>query len=92
MWRWARTAHHLSNITVRLGPGADQASATSSVIAWHERPDATTATMMGRYLDELVRTEGRWLIARRRQELLGNDAGFTVQINPFARRPRPESS
>ncbi len=91
MWRWARTSHHLANVVVHLGHDGVSARASSSVIAWHERPDGTTATMMGRYLDELVRRERCWLIARRRQELLGNDAGFTVNINRFDRRPRPDA-
>jgi hypothetical protein len=57
-----------------------------------ERADGTTATMMGQYHDELVRRNGRWLIARRRQVLTGNDAGFTVDINRFERRSDPRTS
>jgi len=90
MWRWARTAHLLANVTVSLGPGAGRAAALSAVLAWHERPDGSTATMMGHYVDELVKVEDHWLISRRRQELLGNDAGFTVNINPFERLARPD--
>ncbi len=89
MWRWARTSHHLSNVTVTLEDDGRQASATSYVMAWHERPDGSTATMMGRYEDRLVREGGRWRIARRRQELTGNDAGFDVNINRFERLPQP---
>jgi ketosteroid isomerase-like protein len=89
MWRWSRTSHHLSNVSVQLGQDRSTAEATSYVLAWHERPDGSTATMMGRYEDHLVRHEGRWLIARRRQLLLGNDAGFDVNINRFERLPRP---
>jgi len=89
MWRWSRTSHHLSNVSVQLGQDRSSAEATSYIFAWHERPDGSTATMMGRYEDQLVRHEGRWLIARRRQLLLGNDAGFDVNINRFERRPRP---
>jgi uncharacterized protein (TIGR02246 family) len=88
MWRWARTSHHSSNVQIRF-LSEDRATARSYVIAWHERPDGTTATMMGQYLDELVREAGGWRIARRRQELTGNDAGFTVAINPFVRLARP---
>jgi ketosteroid isomerase-like protein len=89
MWRWSRTSHHLSNVVVELAPDRSTAEATSYVLAWHERPDGSTATMMGRYEDHLVRHEGRWLIARRRQLLLGNDAGFDVNINRFERLARP---
>ena len=91
MWRWARTSHHLSNVMVDLDGDGVHAGATSYVIAWHERPDGSTATMMGRYLDRLVKEDGRWRISRRRQELTGNDAGFDVNINRFERILRPDN-
>jgi 3-phenylpropionate/cinnamic acid dioxygenase small subunit len=90
MWRWSRTSHHSSNVQVSF-PSRDTATACSYVLAWHERPDGTTATMMGQYHDELVRQDGRWRIASRRQVLTGNDAGFTVGINPFERRSDPRA-
>lgn len=67
----------------------DTAEATSYVLAGHERPDGTTATMMGQYHDELVRQVGGRRIARRRQVPTGSDAGFTVGINAFERRTDP---
>jgi ketosteroid isomerase-like protein len=92
MWRWARTSHHLSNVLVTLGPDGATAGALSYVLAWHERPDGSTATMMGRYEDRLVRCpDGRWRISSRRQLLTGNDAGFDVNINRFERVARPTS-
>jgi ketosteroid isomerase-like protein len=90
MWRWSRTSHHLSNVTVRLDADGRGAAARSYVLAWHERPDGSTATMMGQYHDRLVRADGRWLIASRRQLLNGNDAGFDVNINRFERSSPPE--
>ena len=54
LWRWARTSHHMSNIQVSLG-GEDEAVANSYVIAWHERPDGTTAAVWGQYEDRLRR-------------------------------------
>ena len=92
MWRWARTSHHLSNVMVALDGDSVNAGATSYVIAWHERPDGSTATMMGQYRDRLAKTDGRWRISRRRQELTGNDAGFDVNINRFERLPRPDGA
>jgi ketosteroid isomerase-like protein len=89
MWRWARTSHHLSNVMVTLDGDGEHAGATSYVIAWHERPDGSTATMMGQYQDRLVREEGQWRISRRRQVLTGNDAGFDVNINRFERISSP---
>jgi ketosteroid isomerase-like protein len=90
MWRWARTSHHLSNVMVTLDGDGEHAGAVSYVIAWHERPDGSTATMMGQYQDRLVQQDGRWRISRRRQVLTGNDAGFDVNINRFERLPRPD--
>jgi len=92
MWRWARTSHHLSNVVVTLESDGRHARASSYVIAWHERPDGSTATMMGQYQDQLVREGDRWRITRRRQELTGSDAGFDVSINRFERLPRPAGS
>jgi 3-phenylpropionate/cinnamic acid dioxygenase small subunit len=86
LWRWKRTSHHLSNIQIRFND-ADQASANSYVIAWHERPDGSTATVWGQYRDTLLRTEVGWRITSRRQTMNGNDAGFTVNLFPSERRP-----
>ena len=93
MWRWARTSHHLSNVLVTLDPDGVSAVASSYVLAWHERPDGSTATMMGKYEDRLVRCpDDRWRISSRRQLLTGNDAGFDVNINRSERLPRPTSA
>jgi ketosteroid isomerase-like protein len=88
MWRWARTSHHSSNVQIDF-VDADTATACSYVMAWHEAPDGTTATMMGQYHDRLRRGPSGWRIAERRQVMTGNDAGFTVGINRFERLPRP---
>ena len=63
---------------------------TCYVIAWHERPDGSTATMMGQYQDRLC--EGGRAVADQPTpaELTGNDAGFDVNINRFERIPRPD--
>lgn len=89
MWRWSRTSHHLSNIQIDF-ENADSASALSYVYAWHERPDGSTATIMGQYHDRLVREPGGWRIAERRMLMNGCDAGFTVDINRFERIPAPD--
>ena len=82
MWRWARTSHHLSNIQVEF-ESADVARAISYVIAWHERPDGSTATVLGR------RTDTGWRIAERRMLMNGNTEGFTVNLYRTPRRPAP---
>ena len=89
MWRWARTSHHLSNVQVEF-TNDDKANARSYVHAWHERPDGSTATVMGRYHDRFVRQAAGWRIAERRMVMTGNDSEFEVNINRFERIPAPE--
>lgn len=88
LWRFTRTSHHLSNIAIDFD-GPDRADARSYVIAWHERPDGSTATLYGQYADRLVRSGGRWLIASRTQFMNGSDEGFKVALHPLSRRPAP---
>jgi ketosteroid isomerase-like protein len=88
MWRWRRTAHHLT--TLRLwADGEGAARSEARVIAWHERGDGSTATVHGRYLDRLVRSTDGWRIAQRRMEELGSDAGFTVPLHQAPRAAPP---
>lgn len=87
MWRWARTSHHLSNIQIAF-ESEDRARSVSYVLAWHERPDGSTATVMGQYHDELVHDKSGWRIARRRMAMNGSDAGFTVNLHR-TRRSKP---
>jgi 3-phenylpropionate/cinnamic acid dioxygenase small subunit len=88
MWRWARTSHHLSNVRI-IFDDADHARANSYVHAWHERPDGSSATILGQYDDRLVRLANGWRISRRRMVMNGCDAGFRVAIHPFERIPPP---
>lgn len=89
MWRWARTSHHLSNIQV-VFESPDTARAISYVIAWHERPDGSTATVLGQYHDRLRLTREGWRIAERRMLMNGNTEGFTVNLYRTPREPAPE--
>ena len=86
---WARTSHHLSNVKIRF-EGPDRAFSTSYVLAWHERPDKTTATIYGQYHDELSRETDGWRIRKRTMYMNGNDAGFTVDIHPYNRARPPD--
>lgn len=89
MWRWTRTAHHLSNVRIWPG-GIGSAGAESYVTAWHERSDGSTATVYGRYLDRLTRTPHGWRISERRMEMNGADAGFRVAIPQAPRHSPPD--
>ncbi len=88
MWRWRRTSHHLSNLRIEFDD-ADTARATSYVLAWHERPDGSTATVFGQYRDRLRRSVEGWQITSRRMLMNGCDAGFTVNLHRLDRRPPP---
>jgi len=88
MWRWSRTSHHLSNIKIHF-EGKDEAKAISYVFAWHERPDGSTATVLGQYHDRLQRQADGWRIAERRMLMNGCDAGFKVDIHRFERVVAP---
>lgn len=88
MWRWSRTSHHLSNIKIQF-ESKDEAKAISYVFAWHERPDGSTATILGQYHDRLQRQAEEWRIAYRRMFMNGCDAGFTVDIHRFERSAAP---
>ena len=88
LWRWKRTSHHLSNVQIRFAR-PDEAEALSYILAWHERPDGSTATVWGQYHDRFVRTPAGWRLQRRRQTMNGNDAGFTVNVFPSERRQPP---
>ena len=89
MWRWTRTAHHVSNVRIWHDTD-DTARCESYVHAWHERPDGSTATVYGRYLDLLVRATPGWRIRERRMEMNGADAGFRVAIPQAPRHPPPD--
>ena len=88
MWRWRRTSHHLSNVLIEFDE-RDEARVSSYVHAWHERPDGTTATILGQYRDRLVCIDKHWRIAERRMEMNGSDSGFKVNIYPFERITAP---
>lgn len=90
MWRWRRTAHHLSNVRV-WSDGTEAARAESYVHAWHEAPDGTTAEVFGIYRDRLARSHGDWRIARREMTMNGSQGAFRVQI-PQAERAAPPLS
>ena len=88
LWRWKRTSHHLANIQITFRDDGE-ADARSYVIAWHERPDGSTATLYGQYEDRLKREAEGWRLIRRKQMMNGNDRGFTVNLFPAPRREPP---
>lgn len=72
-WVWirhsgmARHSHNITNLYVE--PGAERSASEAYVIVMLrvEGPDSVTVIQgVGRYLDQWVRHEGRWVIKRRR--------------------------
>jgi hypothetical protein len=89
MWRWSRTAHHLSNEQIWFD-GPDAARGVSYVLAWHEFPNGTTATLWGQYHDRFTRTAGGWRIRHRRLLMAGHDDNWDVSNHRLERRaPSP---
>jgi hypothetical protein len=72
-WMWERhrsAARHLHNITNVSVSGTDDAAASEAYVMALLRIESPSGLMViqtnGRYLDEWVRFEGRWVIKRRR--------------------------
>jgi uncharacterized protein (TIGR02246 family) len=62
------TSHHLSNIRIRFAHDdrvSDTAHVHSYVYAFHRRTTGETVHLWGRYVDTLVRREGRWWFRER---------------------------
>lgn len=64
------TSHLLGPPEITLH-GEDSAGAVTTVQAWHRRLSGDDMTLHGRYVDELVRRDGRWLIAAREFQVAG---------------------
>jgi hypothetical protein len=65
------TSHQITNIIVDLAPDGQSATSESYVTAsLRDSRDGVRKdrTIRGRYLDQWIRVEGRWLIAERRFE------------------------
>lgn len=88
MWRWRRTAHHLSNVRV-WSDRPDRAQAESYVYAWHEAQNGDIAEVFGIYRDVLVRVGNDWQIARRNMAMNGAQGAFRVPIPQADRIPPP---
>jgi hypothetical protein len=71
---------HLIGNHLAQPDGGDDATGTTYCIAHHLREDRTNLVMMVRYLDRYRRaTDGDWLIADRRVEVLWTE---TRQVDP----------
>lgn len=82
---FARTHHQVGQISIELI--GDAASATTTVLAWHERHDGTRDLLGLRYIDRLESTVEGWRIHRRRVEVTIVDGFEGVEWYHVARRP-----
>jgi uncharacterized protein (TIGR02246 family) len=65
---FACTSHHVSNIQVKLD--GDRATALTYFYSYHRAlPDLSVIHFWGRWVDELVKLQGKWLFTRR--EVIG---------------------
>lgn len=83
-----RTAHQLGQSLVTIE--GDRAYATTYVTAWHEWHDGRQEELRLRYVDELRREGGSWLIAQRRVEAMGVE-GFEGTEWTWVPRAKPDS-
>jgi ketosteroid isomerase-like protein len=83
--RFARTHHQLgqSSITVE----GDRGRSSTYVTAWHERHDGQIDILRLRYVDEHVRTDEGWRIARREIWVSGSQGFEGVQWRWVPRKP-----
>lgn len=89
--QFRRTHHQLGQSLVRFDPSdPDRASAVTYVTATHEEWDGTLWRAHLRYLDELVRRGGRWLLAVRRVHAAVIENKPSIPWNWVPRRP-PET-
>jgi ketosteroid isomerase-like protein len=63
MTRYESTMHFLGNQVIEIA--GDRAESETYAIAYHRLHDQRNLVVAVRYLDQLTRTAGRWLIARR---------------------------
>jgi hypothetical protein len=67
---FVKTSHHLTNVTVTF-PGADVATVNAYVQAWHWKADNTVVVAPGSWDAELIRVDGKWLIAKEKLAIVG---------------------
>lgn len=82
---YSATSHHLGNIQIDFA-GPDEATAESTVLAWHRRRDGSEWSLHGRYVDRWVRTDDGWRMTERELRAagaLGRDESVLV---PLGRR------
>ena len=78
------TVHHTSAPLVEFIP-PDRATGVVTLNAWHSfAEDRRDGILWGRYLDEYTRTSDRWLIARRRLVVYGQQDFEFPWITPTA--------
>jgi hypothetical protein len=84
---FVKTSHHLTNVTVAF-PSADVAAVNAYVQAWHWKADNTVVVAPGTWDAELIRVDGKWLIAKEKLAVTGA-AVIAPPPAPAAPSPSP---
>jgi SnoaL-like domain/EthD domain len=66
------TSHHNANVLISF-EGDGRATVSTSVYAWHRRPDGSMPRVWGSYDDVVVRTPDGWRFAERRLRVAGTE-------------------
>jgi hypothetical protein len=83
-----RTHHQLGHSTIDVHDDG-RASAVTAALTWHERWSGEQELLALRYVDELVKQEGVWLIDRRRVEISMVQGFDSTDWYWWPRRPPP---
>ncbi len=67
---FVKTSHHLTNVAVSF-PGPDRATVNAYVQAWHWKADNTVVVAPGTWDAELIRADGKWIIAKEKLAVVG---------------------
>lgn len=85
---FSATSHHLSNVHISL-EGAEAATASAYVYAWHLTLAGDRVEAWARYHDKLVLQPEGWRISSRHLSMAGTAGWDTVPFESINRKPNP---
>lgn len=85
--KYTHTSHHIGTVEIDFA-GPDDATAQSTVLAWHRRVDGTEWTLHGRYVDRWTRTPDGWRMTERDLRAAGVTGRDDSQLVTIGRTTR----